>query len=58
MRTLKINSLRDTYVTQSVKCPTSAQVMISWSLRAWSLPGILCLLFCPSPARTLSLSQK
>ena len=60
-----------TWVAQSVKHPTSAQVMISqfvslspvcwalcWQLRAWSLLQSLCVCvsLCPSPTCVLSLS--
>ena len=65
--------IRGTWVTQSVKCPTSAQVTISRlsrvqalcrapcrQLRAWSLLWIPCLpLSLPLPcSRCLSLSKK
>ena len=60
---------RGTCVAQLVKCPTTAQVMISWFagssptsvslLRAHSLEsalGFVCLPPCPSPAGALILS--
>ena len=65
------NMFRGTWVTQSVKRPTSAHDLTvcefepcvrlyADSLRAWSLLWILCLplSLCPSPTCTLSLSQK
>ena len=68
LRTLKI-PLRGTWVAQSVKWPTSAQVTISWFvssrptlgslLTVRSLLGILSLSLslCSSPTHTHSLSQ-
>ena len=69
---LKFKSLRAARVVQSVKCPTSAQVMISpfmslspasdsvLTARSLEVVQILCLplSLCPSPVCTLSLSQK
>ena len=60
-----------TWVAQSVRCPTLAQVMISWFmssspasgsvLTAWSLEPAsdsVSLSLCPSPACAVSPSQK
>ena len=67
----KINNSGVAWVAQSVKCPTSAQVMISWFaslsptsgsvLIAQSLEPALDSVspsLCPSPACALSLSLK
>ena len=69
MLTLKMGPLKGTWVAQSVKCPTLAQVMISWFvslspvsgsvLTAWSLEPALNSV-SPSlsapPTRTLCVS--
>ena len=46
---LRNNKLRDTWVAQSVKCPTSAQVMISWFVGSSPVSGsVLKLSLCLS----------
>ena len=64
----KVLCLRGAWVAQSVKRPTSAQVMISWSvgsspvsgsvLTAQSLEPASDSVSCPSPTCALSLSIK
>ena len=66
---LIIYSVQGIWVTQSVKCPTSAQVMISWLVSSSSVSGSVLtapslepasdsvsLSLCPSHVRALSLS--
>ena len=41
---------RDAWVAQSVKCPTSAQVMISWSVSSSPASGSVLTAQSPEPA--------